>query len=86
LDYLTGQKILAEGIAAMRIKYDPDVDVLTIYLRDDAYAESDQAAPNLIVDFNSDGQPIAIEILNAKQVLGSETVNLEVPLSLTAGR
>lgn len=66
----------------MRIKYDPEVDVLLIRLREGKYAESDEVAPNMIVDFEEDGQPIAIEILNAKQVLGGdETLNLEVPMT-----
>lgn len=66
----------------MRVQYDAEVDVLTIYLRDDKYAESDQVAPNLIVDFDEHGEAIAIEVLNAKRMLGGEKLNLELPLSL----
>ncbi len=67
----------------MRIKYDAEVDVLMIYLREGEYYESDEVAPNIIMDFDEQGAALAIEILNARQVLGVEdTLNLEVPVIL----
>lgn len=64
----------------MKIRYDAEVDVLVIRLRSGSYAESDEVAPNIIVDFDQEGNPLAIEILNAKQTLQlEETLQVEFP-------
>jgi uncharacterized protein YuzE len=65
----------------MKIQYDSSVDVLTIRLKDGKYAESDEVAPNVIIDFDDNRSPLAIEILNARRVLEVETtLKLELPL------
>ncbi len=67
----------------MRIYYDPAVDVLMIYLRDGDYADSDQVAPNVIMDFDDQGAPLAIEIMQARKILQIEnTLSLEVPVGM----
>ena len=68
----------------MRIKYDPSVDILMIYLREGKYAISDEVAPGMIVDFDEDGLPLRIEILNAQHLLNLEdSVKFEVsPVTL----
>ena len=53
----------------MKIQYDSSVDVLTIRLKDGVYSESDEVAANVIIDFDENGIPLAIEILNAHRVL-----------------
>ncbi len=69
----------------MKIQYDASVDVLTIRLKDGIYSESDEVAANIIIDFNENGIPLAIEILNARQVLDSDGMfKLELPLQTTA--
>jgi uncharacterized protein YuzE len=68
----------------MKIEYDSEVDVLMIYLREGEYAGSEEIA-NMIVDFDEEGNPLAIEILNARQVLGTgeNMLQVEVPVILS---
>ena len=54
----------------MKITYDETVDILTIRLREGDYAESDEVVPGIIVDFDQQGKPMALEILDAKLLLG----------------
>ncbi len=68
----------------MQIQYDPGVDVLMIRLRDGKVEESDEVAPGMIVDFDADGRPLSIEILNAQRLL-SPDAKLELPLLVTVG-
>lgn len=44
----------------MKIHYDPEVDILMIYLRDGDFADSDQVAPNVIMDLDAQGEPLPI--------------------------
>ncbi len=64
----------------MKIKYDAEVDVLVIRLRDGKYEESDEVANNVIMDFDAEGNALALEILNAKTTLGDLSLNVEMPL------
>ncbi len=65
----------------MQIHYDPNVDVLVIRLKEGPIEESDEVAPGLIVDFDADGKPLDIEIVNAEHVLSPEgKLTLELPL------
>ncbi|MBN1966744.1 MAG: DUF2283 domain-containing protein [Anaerolineae bacterium] len=63
----------------MRIKYDPTVDVLMIYLREGTYAISEEVAPGMIVDLDDEHRPLRIEILDASHTLELDSgVQLEV--------
>ncbi|MFQ5879102.1 MAG: DUF2283 domain-containing protein [Dehalococcoidia bacterium] len=55
----------------MKIIYDEAVDILYIRLREGEYEESDEVSEGLIVDYDKEGRPIAIEILSAASLLGS---------------
>ena len=68
----------------MQIQYDPDVDVLVIQLREGKPDESDEVAPGMIVDFDEEGRPLAIEILNAERLL-SPGHKLEMPFQVSVG-
>lgn len=68
----------------MQIQYDPSVDVLVIKLRDGKPDESDEVAPGMIVDFDMDGKPLAIEILNAQRLISPDN-KLELPFQLSVG-
>jgi uncharacterized protein YuzE len=62
----------------MKVTYDESVDILTIRLREGDYEESDEVAQGVIVDFDKDGKPMGIEILNASELLGqTDRVMLE---------
>ncbi len=54
----------------MQVKFDEAVDILYIRLREGDYMESDEVADGIIVDFDKQGKPLAIEILDASTLLG----------------
>jgi len=68
----------------IQIQYDPSVDVLVIKLRDGKPDKSDEVAPGMIVDFDVDGRPLAIEILNAQRLISPDN-KLEIPFQLSVG-
>jgi uncharacterized protein YuzE len=65
----------------MKIVYDPEKDILQIAFRDRGVAETAQIAPDLILDYDEDGQVIGVEIRSASQRI--DTPN---KLTYTEGR
>ena len=55
----------------MKIKYDEEADVIYLHFGKGKIIERDEIKNGLIVDYDEDGNPIAIEILNAKEVLAN---------------
>lgn len=55
----------------MKVVYDESVDILYIRLREGTYEESDEVSAGVIVDYDTEGKPLAIEILNASALLGN---------------
>ena len=51
----------------MKVKYDQEVDVLTIQLSNAPIEESDQDKPGVILDYDKDGNIVGLEILNASK-------------------
>jgi uncharacterized protein YuzE len=51
----------------MKILYDPEVDVLRILLTNLPVAESDEAKPGMIFDYDKDGNVVGMKILNASK-------------------
>jgi len=63
----------------MKVKYDQEVDVLTIRFSDTPIEESDQDKPGVILDYDKDGRIVGIEILNAsKQVENPKSLEYAV--------
>ncbi len=63
----------------MKVKYDQEVDVLTIEFSDAAVDESDQDKPGVILDYDKDGNIVGMEILNAsKRVQNPKSVEYAV--------
>ena len=56
----------------MRIKYDKEADVIYLRFRDGKIAESDEIKKGIIVDYDAKGRPLAIEILDAKEILANQ--------------
>jgi uncharacterized protein YuzE len=54
----------------VKVQYDPEVDVLSFVLSDAAVEESDESKPGVILDYDSGGNVIGIEILDASKRMG----------------
>jgi uncharacterized protein YuzE len=57
--------------AEMKVKYDPEVDVLSIMLSDAPVEESDENKPGVILDYDKDGNVVGLEILDASRRMGN---------------
>jgi uncharacterized protein YuzE len=55
----------------MKVKYDPEVDVLSIVLSDAPVEESDEDKPGLILDYDKAGNIVGLEILDASKRMGN---------------
>lgn len=53
----------------MRIRYDENSDILYIRLRETKYYESDEIKEGFILDYDREGNIIALEILDASAYL-----------------
>jgi uncharacterized protein YuzE len=51
----------------MKVKYDQEVDVLTIEFSSVPVEESDEDKPGIILDYDKDSNIVGIEILNASK-------------------
>ncbi len=59
----------------MKVIYDKDADTLSIILRTGKIAESDEARPGVILDYDKAGQLLSIELLDASEhVHGPQSV------------
>ena len=54
----------------MKVKYDPEVDVLSILLSDAPVEESDESKPGVILDYDGSGNVVGLEILDASKRMG----------------
>jgi uncharacterized protein YuzE len=57
----------------MKVRYDPEVDVLRITLSDAPVEESDENKPGVILDYDKSGNIVGIEILDASKHMGDPT-------------
>ena len=55
----------------MKVKYDADVDVLSIVLSDAPVEESDEDKPGVILDYDKSGNVVGLEILDASKRMGN---------------
>ena len=59
--------------------YDPKTDALTVVFRDVPVAESDEDKPGVILDYDSEGHLVGLEILDAsKQVPDFASIQFRV--------
>lgn len=49
----------------MRVTFDAHTDTMTIILNENPVFESDEEKPGLIIDYDQDGNIVALEILDA---------------------
>ena len=57
----------------MRVIYDSKTDTLTIILTDTTVAESQEDKPGVILDYDSSGNLVSLEILDASRRIGLPT-------------
>ncbi len=55
----------------MKIIYDPHTDTLDMILREGQAVESDEEKPGIILDYDKDGNILAIEVLEASKQLST---------------
>jgi uncharacterized protein YuzE len=65
----------------MRIRYSPKVDALYIRLREGDIQESDEVSQGVVMDYDSAGVLMGIEILDASRVLGGREMKVELAIS-----
>lgn len=53
----------------MKIRYDPETDILTIRFRDERIKESEEIRPGIIADYGYDNGVVRIEVLRASKVV-----------------
>ncbi len=53
----------------MNVKYDRDVDALYIELAAGSADHSEEVKPGIVLDFDSDGKLLGIEVLDVKDVV-----------------
>ncbi|MBP0007148.1 DUF2283 domain-containing protein [Roseofilum sp. Belize BBD 4] len=69
----------------MKIKYDRQVDVLRITLKEAMITESDEETPGMILDFDQNGNVVGIEILQASQHIDNpEAIEYSISPSVLA--
>ena len=49
----------------MKVIYDPDTDTMTVVFSDVPVAESDEDKPGVILDYDTAGNLVSVEILDA---------------------
>jgi uncharacterized protein YuzE len=57
----------------MKIIYDQVTDTMTVILKDAAVEESDEAKRGVIIDYDTEGDIVSIEILDAKKRISQPT-------------
>jgi uncharacterized protein YuzE len=65
----------------MKLRYDEQVDILYIRLKETPYHESDEIKEGIILDYDKEGNIIGIEILDASEYLSPDelaTVNFDI--------
>ena len=55
----------------MKVRYDKEVDVLSITFSKNKVKESDENKPGIIIDYDKNGAIVGIEILNASKKMPS---------------
>ncbi len=66
----------------MKVQYFPDTDTLYLTLQDKPSIESEEVSPDIILDFDANGNVIGITIDQASRKLDS--LNVEAILTSTA--
>ena len=70
----------------MKMQYDEQVDALYLSLDESDVVESEEVRPGVILDFNSQGEVVGIEVLDVKRrVPGADLKQLKFKVASAAG-
>ncbi len=70
----------------MKVKYDPEVDVLRIVLNNTPIEESDESKPGVILDYDKTGNVVGMEIFDAsRRIDNPQTMEYAIAMPLNAG-
>ena len=59
----------------MKINYDSQVDALSVTLRKGVVDRTVEIAPEIMIDFDKEGRPLYLEILDASIKVGKKNMN-----------
>jgi uncharacterized protein YuzE len=68
----------------MKIRYDPDADVLMLALRNNPPVDAIEEPRGVIVSYGEDGEPVSVEFLNASA--RELTLPGEISVTIQAGK
>ena len=68
----------------MRVRYDPEVDILYIRLSDAPIADSESVEPNLVLDRDAEDNVVGIEVLWASRLSGAAPMAMAFDVVNTA--
>jgi uncharacterized protein YuzE len=58
----------------MKLQYDAKADALYVRFSEEKIVESEETRPGMVLDFDSDGHIVAIELLNARDQLAPKAL------------
>ena len=70
----------------MRVRYDPEVDILYIRLSDAPITDSESVEPNLVLDRDAEDNVVGIEVLWASRLSGAAPMAMAFEVVSTAAR
>jgi uncharacterized protein YuzE len=68
----------------MKIRYDPDADILMLVLRNNPPVDAIEEPGGVIVNYGEDGEPVSVEFLNAS--VRELTFPGEISVTIHAGK
>jgi uncharacterized protein YuzE len=68
----------------MKIRYDPEADVLLLVLRNNPPVDAIEEPGGVIISYGEDGEPVSVEFLNAS--VRELTLPGEISVTIQAGK
>ena len=66
----------------MKIRYDPEADVMLLLLRDDPPVDAIEEPGGVVVSYGENGEPVSVEFLNfsARQLLLPNEISVTIQM------